>query len=56
MQAFRINYQDTFSLVACFEMFHKLMALMALHDWELEALNVNTTFLYRNLDEEIYMR
>ena len=32
------------------------MALMALHNWELEALNVKTAFLYGNLDEEIYMR
>ena len=55
-QAFRIDYQDTFSPVACFETFHKLMALTALHDWELEALNVKTAFLYGNLDEEIYMK
>ena len=55
-QAFRINYQDTFSPVARFETFHKLMALTALHDWELEALDVKTAFLYGNLDEEIYMK
>ena len=55
-QAFRIDYQDTFSPIAHFEMFRTLMALMVLHDWELEALNVKTAFLYRNLDEEIYMK
>ena len=55
-QAFGIDYQDTFSPVACFETFRKLMALTALHDWELEALNVKTAFLYGNLDEEIYMK
>ena len=41
-QAFGINYQDTFSPVACFEAFHKLMALTVLHDWKLEALDVKT--------------
>ena len=29
---------------------------MALHNWELEALDVKTAFLYGNLDKEIYMR
>ena len=29
--------------------------LAALHDWEIEALDVKTTFLFGELDEEIYM-
>ena len=32
------------------------MALTVLHDWELEALDVKTAFLYGNLDKEIYMK
>ena len=31
------------------------MSLAALHDWEIEALDVKTTFLFGKLDEEIYM-
>ena len=32
-----------------------LLALSALEDWEIEALDVKTAFLYGNLDEELYM-
>ena len=33
-----------------------LLALAALEDWEMEAVDVKTTFLYGKLDEDIYMR
>ncbi len=32
-----------------------LLALAALEDWELEALDIKTAFLYGELDQEIYM-
>ena len=32
-----------------------LLAISALEDWEIEALDVKTAFLYGNLDEELYM-
>jgi hypothetical protein len=32
-----------------------LLALSALEDWEIEALDVKTAFLYGNLNEELYM-
>ena len=32
-----------------------LLASAALEDWDIEALDVKTAFLYGNLDEEIYM-
>ena len=32
-----------------------LLALSVLEDWEIEALDVKTAFLYGNLDEELYM-
>ena len=31
------------------------MSLAALHDWEIEALDVKTAYLFGELDEEIYM-
>jgi hypothetical protein len=31
------------------------MALAALHDWEIDALDVKTTYLFGELEEEIYM-
>jgi len=54
-QVFGIDYEETFSPVARFETFHLLIALAALHDWEIEALDVKTTFLFGKLDEEIYL-
>ena len=32
-----------------------MFALAALHDWEMEALDVKTAFLFGELDEELYM-
>jgi len=55
MQVFRIDYEETFSPVARFKTFWLFIALAALHDWELEALDVKTTFLFGELDEEIYL-
>ena len=54
-QIFRIDYKETFSPVARFETICLVLALAALHDWEIEALDVKTTFLFDELDEEIYM-
>ena len=31
-----------------------MFALAALHDWEMEALDVKTAFLFRELDKELY--
>ena len=37
-----------------FETLCLLLSLAALHDWEIEALDAKTTFLFGKLDEEIY--
>jgi hypothetical protein len=50
-----IDFEETFSPVARFETVRLLLALSALEDWEIEALDVKTAFLYGNLDEELYM-
>ena len=50
-----IDFEETFSPVACFETVRLLLALSVLEDWEIEALDVKTAFLYGNLDEELYM-
>ena len=50
-----IDFDETFSPVAHFETMRLLLALSVLEDWEIEALDVKTAFLYGNLDEELYM-
>ena len=50
-----IDFQETFSLVARYEAIRFLLAHAALEDWEIEALDIKTAFLYGELDEEIYM-
>jgi hypothetical protein len=54
-QVYGIDYEDTFAPVARFETVRILLALAALEDWDIEALNVKTAYLYGSLDEEIYM-
>jgi hypothetical protein len=54
-QVYGIDYKDTFTPVAQFETMWILLALATLEDWDIEALNVKTTYLYGLLDEEIYM-
>ena len=54
-QVFGIDYETTFSPVARFETLHLLLSLVVLHDWEIEALDVKTAFLFGELDKEIYM-
>ena len=54
-QVFEIDYENTFLPVARFETLQLLLSLAALHNWELEALDVKTAFLFGELDEEIYM-
>ena len=50
-----IDFQETFSPVARYEAIRLLLAHAALEDWELEAMDIKTAFLYGELDEEIYM-
>jgi hypothetical protein len=54
-QVYGIDYEDTFTPVARFKTVRILLALAALEDWDIEALDVKTAYLYGSLDEEIYM-
>ena len=54
-QVYEIDFEETFSPVAWFETVRILLALATLEDWDIESLDVKTTYLYGELDEEIYM-
>ena len=51
----QVDFNEIFSPVVRFETVRLMLALSALEDWYIEALDVKTTFLYGKLDEEIYM-
>jgi len=50
-----IDYHEIFSPVVKLVSIRVVLALVALLDLELEQLDVKTTFLHGDLDEEIYM-
>jgi len=50
-----IDYEDTFSPVVRFSSIRLLLAVVAHLDLELFQMDVKTTFLNENLEEEIYV-
>ena len=51
-----IDYNQTFSPVSCKDSFRIIMALVAHFDLELHQINVKTTFLNGDLEENVYMK
>ena len=51
-----IDFDHIFSLVVRFETVQLMLALTALENWHIEALNVRSAYLYGKLKEEIYMK
>jgi hypothetical protein len=50
-----IDYENSFSLVVRFASIHLILSIVAKQDFELFKMDVKTTFLYGELDEEMYM-
>ena len=50
-----IDYNETFSSVSCKDSFRIIMALVTHYDLELHQMDVKTTFLNGDLEENIYM-
>ena len=50
-----MDFEETFSLVARFKTVRLLLSIAVLEDWDIEVLDVKMTFLFGELDEEIYM-
>ena len=50
-----IDFKETFSLVSTKDSFRVIMAIVAHFDLELHQMDVKTTFLNGDLDEEVYM-
>nr|GEV74805.1 hypothetical protein [Tanacetum cinerariifolium] len=54
-QTYRVDYEETFSLVADIRAIRILIALVVFYDYELWQMDVKTAFLNGYLDEDIYM-
>ena len=50
-----IDYNETFSSVLCKDFLRIIMALVAHYDLELHQMDVKTTFLNGDLEENVYM-
>jgi hypothetical protein len=51
-----VDYHETFAPTMRAIYIRVVLALATSHDWEVEQVDVVTTFLETNIDEEIYMR
>ena len=51
-----VDFIDLFSPVVKHSSIRALLGIVALHDLELEQLDVKTTFLHKELKEDIYMQ
>ncbi len=54
-QTFGVDYNETFARVAKFVSIRCILALTAIEDMEIHQMDVKTTFLNGDLEEEIYM-
>jgi hypothetical protein len=50
-----IDYNNVFSPVVKHSSIRALLGIVVMHDFELEQLDVKTTFLHGDFEEEIYM-
>ena len=50
-----IDYNETFSPVSCKDSFRIIMALVVHYNLELHQMDVKTTFLNEDLEENVYM-
>ena len=50
-----VDYEETFSPIAMLKSIKILLSIAASHNYEIWQMDVKTTFLNGNLDEEIYI-
>ncbi|KAG8502915.1 hypothetical protein CXB51_000770 [Gossypium anomalum] len=55
-QITRVDFTDVFSLIVKHSSIRALLGIVAMHDLELEQLDVKTTFLHGELEEDIYIQ
>lgn len=50
------DYTETFAPVVRFDSLRTILALAAIHEWKIEAVDVKGAYLNADLDEELYMQ
>ena len=50
-----MDYDQVFSPVICFETVRLILSMAALENWVAYGLDIRNTYLYGELDKEIYM-
>ena len=50
-----IDYNETFAPIAKLQSLRMMLALAAIHDWEIDQMDVVTAFLNPNVDGDVYM-
>jgi len=54
-QQARIDYNETFAPVARLQSLRMMLAFTVIHDWEIDQMDVVTTFLNSKVDGDVYM-
>jgi len=54
-QTYRVDYNETFASIAKFTSIHYILTFATLEDMEIHQMDVKTTFINGELQEEIYM-
>lgn len=55
-QQYGVDYEETFAPTLRFESLRMLLAMSAVHDLEVEQMDVNNAYLVGDLLEKIYMK
>ena len=55
-QVEEINFDELFSPVVHYETVCLYLAIAVLEDWDIHSVDIKTTYLYNDLNEEIYMK
>ena len=54
-QYYRLDYDQTFPSVVKPMSYKTIFSLVAIHNWEIEHMDIKTAFLYGKIDEKVYI-